>query len=72
VDGVRAAEQFLHAYRQFVPSYDHDAWWDIADLLSFDSDFAGVMAFNAFGANLSIDLLHSRADEWAHALTKAI
>jgi aminoglycoside phosphotransferase (APT) family kinase protein len=72
VDGVAAAEKFLRAYRQLVPSYDHDAWWDIADLLSFDSDFAGVMAFNAFGANLSIDLLYSRADEWAHELTKAI
>ena len=72
VDGVGAAEQFLRTYRQFVPSYDHDAWWDVADLLSFDSDFAGVMAFNAFGANLSIGLLISRADEWAHALTKAI
>jgi aminoglycoside phosphotransferase (APT) family kinase protein len=72
VDGVGAAEQFLRAYRQIVPFYDHDPWWDIADLLSFDSDFAGVMAFNAFGAGLSIDLLHSRADEWAHALTKTI
>jgi aminoglycoside phosphotransferase (APT) family kinase protein len=70
VDGMGAADLFLHAYRELVPSYDHDPWWDIADLLSFDSDFAGVMAFNAFGADLSIDLLHSRADEWAHALTK--
>jgi aminoglycoside phosphotransferase (APT) family kinase protein len=72
VDGVAAAEQFLRAYRQIVPSYDHDPWWDIADLLSFDGDFAGVMAFNAFGASLSIDLLYSRADEWAHALTRRI
>jgi hypothetical protein len=72
VDGVGAAEQFLRVYRHFVPSYDHDAWWDIADLLSFDSDFAGVMAFNAFGAKLSIDLLYSRADEWARALTRVI
>jgi aminoglycoside phosphotransferase (APT) family kinase protein len=72
VDGAGAAEEFLRVYRHFVPSYDHDAWWDIADLLSFDRDFAGVMAFNAFGANLSIDLLYSRADEWAHALTEAI
>jgi aminoglycoside phosphotransferase (APT) family kinase protein len=72
VDGLAAAEQFLRAYRQVVPSYDHDPWWDIADLLSFDSDFAGVMAFNAFGASLSIDLLHSRADDWARALTKTI
>jgi aminoglycoside phosphotransferase (APT) family kinase protein len=72
VDGVGAAEQFLHAYREIVPSYDHDPWWDIADLLSFDSDFAGVMAFNAFGAGLLIEVLHSRADEWAHALAKAI
>ena len=72
VDGVGAADQFLRPYRQIVPSYDHDPWWDIADLLSFDSDFAGVMAFNAFGANLSIDLLHSRADEWAHALAETI
>ena len=72
VDGVGAADQFLRAYRHIVPSYDHDPWWDIADLLSFDSDFAGVMAFNAFGASLSIDLLHSRADEWAHALAETI
>jgi aminoglycoside phosphotransferase (APT) family kinase protein len=72
VDGVSAAERFLRAYRQVIPSYDHDAWWDIADLLSFDSDFAGVMAFNAFGANVSIDDLHSRADQWADALTKTI
>lgn len=72
VDGVGAAERFLRNYREVVPSYDHDPWWDIADLLSFDSDFAGVMAFNAFGANLSIDLLHSRADEWARVLTSVI
>jgi aminoglycoside phosphotransferase (APT) family kinase protein len=72
VDGVGAAEQFLLAYRDIVPSYNHDPWWDIADLLSFDSGFAGVMAFNAFGANLSLHLLYSRADEWAHALTETI
>jgi len=72
VDGVGAAEQFLRAYREVVPSYDHDPWWDIADLLSFDSEFAGVMAFNAFGAGFSPELLYLRADEWAHALTKAI
>jgi aminoglycoside phosphotransferase (APT) family kinase protein len=72
VDGVGVAEQFLHAYREVVPSYDHDPWWDIADLLSFDSGFDGVMAFNAFGARLSIDLLRSRADEWAHALARTI
>ena len=72
VDGVGAAERFLQAYRQIVPSYDHDPWWDIADLLSFESDFAGVMAFTAFGASLSLELLYSRADEWAHALCKTI
>jgi aminoglycoside phosphotransferase (APT) family kinase protein len=72
VDGVGAAEQFLRAYREIVPSYDHDPWWDIADLLSFDSEFDGVMAFNAFGANLSIEHLHVRADAWAHALTQTI
>ena len=72
VGGVGAAEQFLRVYRDVVPSYDHDPWWDIADLLSFDTDFAGVMAFNAFGTNLAIELLYSRADEWAHALTKTI
>jgi aminoglycoside phosphotransferase (APT) family kinase protein len=72
VDGVGAAEQFLRAYREIVPSYDHDPWWDIADLLSFDSEFAGVMAFNAFGASLAIEGLYSRADEWALALTKRI
>lgn len=72
VDGVGAAEQFLRAYRDIVPSYDHNPWLDIADLLSFDSDFAGVMAFNAFGARLLIEDLYSRADEWAHALSKTI
>jgi aminoglycoside phosphotransferase (APT) family kinase protein len=72
VDGVEAAEELLRGYRHIVPTYDHDPWWDIADLLSFDADFAGVMAFNAFGASLSIDLLHSRADEWADALAKTI
>ncbi|HEX3794319.1 MAG TPA: aminoglycoside phosphotransferase family protein [Acidimicrobiales bacterium] len=72
IDGVEEAEQFLRTYRQIVPSHDHDPWWDVADLLSFDSDFAGLMALNAFGAKLSIDLLHSRADEWAHALAKSV
>jgi aminoglycoside phosphotransferase (APT) family kinase protein len=72
VDGVGAAEQFLFAYREIVPSYDHDPWWDIADLLSFDSDFAGVMAFNAFGASLLMEVLYSRADEWAHTLARTI
>jgi aminoglycoside phosphotransferase (APT) family kinase protein len=72
VDGVGAAEQFLRAYRGVVPSYDHDPWWDIADLLSFDIDFAGVTAFNAVGGSLSLDLLHLRADEWASALIRMI
>jgi aminoglycoside phosphotransferase (APT) family kinase protein len=72
MDGIAAAEDFLSAYRDVVPSYDHDPWWDIADLLSFDSEFAGVMAFNVFGARLSIELLYSRADEWADALSNAI
>ncbi len=72
MDGAGAAEQFLRVYREIVPSYDHDPWWDIADLLSFESDFDGVMAFNSFGARLSIDLLHARADAWARALTKSI
>jgi aminoglycoside phosphotransferase (APT) family kinase protein len=72
VDGVGVAEQFLRAYHRVVPSYDHDPWWDMADLLSFDRDFAGVVAFNAFGANLSTDLLYRRADEWAHALTETV
>jgi aminoglycoside phosphotransferase (APT) family kinase protein len=72
VDGVVEAERFLRDYREVVPSYDHDPWWDIADLLSFDSDFAGVMAFNAFGASLLIEDLCARADDWAHALAMTI
>jgi aminoglycoside phosphotransferase (APT) family kinase protein len=70
VDGADAAEAFLEAYRDLVPAYDHLPWWDAADLLSFDDDFRGVMAFNAFGAELDLELLHSRADNWARVLAR--
>ena len=70
VDGADAADAFLRAYVELVPAYDHDPWWDAADLLSFDDDFRGVMAFNAFGAQFDLDLLHSRADDWARALAQ--
>jgi len=72
VDGVIAADRFLGAYRDLVPTYEHHPWWDIADLLSGGDQFFGVMAFNAFGADLDVDLLASRADDWAEALADAV
>ncbi len=70
VDGPDAADAFLEAYVDLVPTYDHQPWWDAADLLSFDDDFRGVVAFNAFGAQFDLDLLHSRADDWARVLAQ--
>ena len=73
VDGVGAAEQFLRAYREIVPLLMSTIPGGTLPIsFSFDSDFAGVMAFNAFGADLLIEDLYSRADEWAHALAKTI
>ena len=70
VNGVDAADSFLKAYVDLVPAYDHHPWWDAADLLSFDDDFRGVMAFNAFGAGLDVELLRSRADTFAEAICR--
>jgi phosphotransferase family enzyme len=72
VDGADAADAFLKAYIDLVPAYDHHPWWDVADLVSFDDDFRGVVAFNAFGARLDLDLLHSRADDWAQVLAQRL
>jgi aminoglycoside phosphotransferase (APT) family kinase protein len=70
VDGAHAADTFLKAYVDLVPAYDHHPWWDVADLLSFDDDFRGVMAFTTFGARFNLDLLRSRADDWARVLAQ--
>ena len=72
VDGVVAADQFLSAYRDLEPAYSHHPWWDIAELFSGDEGFAGVMAFNAFGAHLTLELLRARTDEWAAALARML
>ena len=70
VDGVDAADQYLAAYRALVPSYRHDPRWDAADLLGFDDDFAGVLAFNAVGAHLEVSALRSRADGYAVSVAR--
>ena len=72
VDDVAAASRFLAAYRELVPDYTHNTWWDAADLFSWDRDFLGVLAFNAFGANLNVELLRSRADAWAEVVAHAV
>ena len=65
VDGLAAAERFLEAYVRANPGYVHDPWWDAAELLPWDDDFSGVMAFNAFGAGLDLGRLRARADDLA-------
>ena len=67
VDGVAAADAFLAAYVERVSDYRHEPWWDAADLFGF-TDFTGVLAFNAFGADLDLDTLHDRADRYAQSL----
>ena len=68
VDGVAAAERFLSEYVSANPSYAHDPWWDAAELLTWDDAFSGVMAFNAFGARLELEVVRARADEFARSL----
>ena len=65
VDGVEAAERFLLEYVRTNPSYRHEPWWDAAELLTWTDDFSGVLAFNAFGAELDVPLLRARADGFA-------
>jgi hypothetical protein len=69
---VAAADAFLRAYCELVPTYDHHPWWDVADLFSGDDAFSGLIAFNAFGANLQVERLRSRADDWAQALARVL
>jgi aminoglycoside phosphotransferase (APT) family kinase protein len=71
VDGVAAAESFLAAYAARSPSYEHHVWWDATEVLTWDDDFAGVVAFNSFGADLNVELLRSRADTYAVALARS-
>ncbi len=68
IDGSEAAERFLLEYTMANPSYAHDPWWDAAELLSWDDEFSGVMAFNAFGAGLNLELLRSHADSFAETI----
>jgi aminoglycoside phosphotransferase (APT) family kinase protein len=68
VEGPEAADRFLDAYVALAPSYEHQLWWDAAELYTWQDDFSGILAFNAFGANLNIDVLHERADAYAHSL----
>jgi aminoglycoside phosphotransferase (APT) family kinase protein len=70
VDGAEAAEQFLLEYVRVNPSYRHDPWWDAAELLTWVDDFSGVLAFNAFGAELDLALVRARADEYAGAVSR--
>ncbi len=72
VDGVAAADRFLGAYREFVPTYVHHAWWDVAALFSGADEFSGIIAFNALGGNLDVKLLRTRADDWAEALARMV
>jgi aminoglycoside phosphotransferase (APT) family kinase protein len=67
-DGIEAADRFLAEYRRADPSYAHHPWWDAAELLSWEDDFSGVIAFNAFGAALDEDLVRDRADAFAEAV----
>jgi aminoglycoside phosphotransferase (APT) family kinase protein len=70
VNGIDAANQFLAAYAAGVPGYHQETWWDAAALVGLAQDFAGVLAFNAFGAGLGDELLAARADSFALALAK--
>jgi aminoglycoside phosphotransferase (APT) family kinase protein len=72
VNGAPAADRFLDAYGTLVPSHRHDPWWDAAELFSFASDFSGVLAFNAFGAELSEQLVRSRADDYAGTIASSV
>jgi aminoglycoside phosphotransferase (APT) family kinase protein len=68
VDGLAAADAFLAEYARSNPSYTHDPWWDAAELLTWDEDFSGVMAFNAFGAGLELEVVRARADVFARSV----
>jgi aminoglycoside phosphotransferase (APT) family kinase protein len=68
VDDVAAADRFLEAYTERVSGYQHHPWWDVAELFMWDSEFAGVMAFNAFGSRLTVELLRHRADLYARSV----
>jgi aminoglycoside phosphotransferase (APT) family kinase protein len=70
VDGVDAAVRYLAAYRALMPAYRHDGWWDAADLVGFDDGFAGVVVFNAFGADLDLATVRARADAYAVTLAR--
>jgi aminoglycoside phosphotransferase (APT) family kinase protein len=72
VDDVAAADRFLNAYGARASDYRHHPWWDAAELFMWDSEFAGVMAFNAFGSQLRVELLRHRADLYARSVADAI
>ena len=71
VNGVAVADRFLSAYTARMPGYHQESWWDAAALVGLAQDFAGVLAFNAFGAGLGGELLAARADSFAQALTSS-
>jgi hypothetical protein len=67
--GSEAAHRFLTEYKKADPSYQHDPWWDAAELFTWDDEVSGVVAFNAFGAGLDLDLLRTRADRFAESIS---
>jgi aminoglycoside phosphotransferase (APT) family kinase protein len=71
-DGFAAAERFLTEYKSAEPTYQHDLWWDAAELFTWDDEFSGVMALNAFGAGLDLELLRSRADRFADEICEHV
>ena len=70
VDGSETADRFLLTYETRDPSYEHHPWWDAAELLTWDDEFSGLMAFNVFGAGLEVELLRSRVDTYAEAISR--
>ena len=70
VNGVDVADRFLAAYTERVPGYVHDTWHDTAALVGMVQEgFAGHLAFSAFGAELSLEVLsaHARTASPAHS-----
>jgi Ser/Thr protein kinase RdoA (MazF antagonist) len=73
VNGLEMADRFLAAYAGRVPGYHQNTWWDAAALVGHaHEDFVGVLALNAFGAELDAELLAQRADTFVAALARPL
>lgn len=68
IHGMEAADAFDRAYRAQTGAPAADPYWDAAQVADADTeDFSGLLAFNTFGLELTVEAIQARLDAFARA-----